>query len=60
MTNIISKCSICDQFFDSKKKLRDHKDKDHRITDLKIISIVLTENQTKQAAADSVKRRYQE
>jgi hypothetical protein len=36
MTSIISKCSICDQFFDSKKKLRDHKDKDHRITDLKI------------------------
>jgi transglutaminase/protease-like cytokinesis protein 3 len=59
MTSIISKCSICDQFFDSKKKLRDHKDKDHRITDLKMISIVLTENQTKQAAA-SVKRRYQE
>ena len=57
MTSIISKCSICDQFFDSKKKLRDHKD--HRITDLKMISIVLTENQTKQAAA-SVKRRYQE
>jgi hypothetical protein len=58
MTSIISKCSICDQFFDSKKKLRDHKDKDHRITDLKMISVLLTENQTKQATA--VKRRYQE
>lgn len=49
MTSIISKCSFCDQFFDFKKKLRDHKDKDHRITDLKMISIILTENQTKQA-----------
>jgi hypothetical protein len=48
MTSIISKCSFYDlQFFDSKKKLRDHKDKDHRITDLKMISIILTENQTK-------------
>ena len=49
---------LLDQLFDSKKKLRDHKDKDHRITDLKMISVLLTENQTKQATA-SVKRRYQ-
>lgn len=60
MTSIISKCSFCDQFFDFKKKLRDHKDKDHRITDLKMISIILTGNQKTKQAAASIKRRYQE
>jgi hypothetical protein len=30
--NTISKCHICGKFFDSKKKLKDHKDNDHRIS----------------------------
>jgi hypothetical protein len=58
MTSILSKCSICSRFFGSKKELRDHKDKDHRITDSKMMSVVLSEKTTKQAAA-SVKRHYQ-
>jgi hypothetical protein len=37
MTGIISRCIICGQFFDSKKGLREHKDKHHRIPGSKII-----------------------
>jgi hypothetical protein len=33
MTSIISRCSICGQFFNSIKELKNHKDKNHRITD---------------------------
>jgi uncharacterized C2H2 Zn-finger protein len=32
MTSIISRCSICGQFFNSIKELMNHKDKNHRIT----------------------------
>jgi hypothetical protein len=41
MANIISRCNICDDFFNSKRELRDHKDKNHRITDSKMKSKVL-------------------
>jgi hypothetical protein len=37
MTGIISRCMICGQFFDSKKELREHKDKHHRIPNSKIV-----------------------
>ena len=37
MTARISKCYICDQFFQTRKELREHKDKNHRITNEKII-----------------------
>jgi uncharacterized C2H2 Zn-finger protein len=33
----ISKCIMCGQFFDSKRKLKEHIDKNHRITDSKIV-----------------------
>ncbi|HJU33732.1 MAG TPA: C2H2-type zinc finger protein [Nitrososphaera sp.] len=33
MTRRFSKCEICGQFFDSKKELKNHKNKSHRITD---------------------------
>jgi hypothetical protein len=36
MTRIMSRCIICGQFFDSKKELREHKDKSHRITSTKL------------------------
>jgi hypothetical protein len=32
MTSIISRCSICGQFFNSIKELKNHKDRNHRIT----------------------------
>ena len=32
MANTLSKCHICGKFFDSKRKLKDHKDNDHRIS----------------------------
>ena len=32
MINKVSKCHMCSRFFDSKKKLKDHIDKSHRIT----------------------------
>ncbi len=57
MTIILSKCIICGQFFDSKKQLRAHKDKDHRITDSKmVVSPSIEEKTTKQHVA--VKRDY--
>ena len=30
--NTISKCHVCGKFFDSKKKLKDHKDNNRRIS----------------------------
>jgi hypothetical protein len=36
MTITISQCNICGQYFQSKKEARDHKDKNHRITNSKI------------------------
>jgi uncharacterized C2H2 Zn-finger protein len=36
MTGRISKCNICGEFFQFKKELREHKDKNHRITNEKI------------------------
>jgi uncharacterized C2H2 Zn-finger protein len=36
LTGTVSKCNICGQFFDSKKELKEHKDKSHRITDAKL------------------------
>jgi uncharacterized Zn finger protein len=33
----ISRCNICGQFLDSKKELRKHKDKNHRISVSKIM-----------------------
>jgi hypothetical protein len=35
MTTITSRCIICGKFFDSKKELKHHKDKNHRITKFK-------------------------
>ena len=37
MADKISRCNICGKFFNSKRKLKEHKDKDHRITDSKIM-----------------------
>jgi hypothetical protein len=39
MTNKISRCSICGQFLQSKKALKDHKDKNHRITNSEMMTI---------------------
>jgi hypothetical protein len=39
VTGNVSRCSVCGQLFDSKRKLKEHKDKDHRITDSKIIRL---------------------
>jgi hypothetical protein len=36
MTSKISICIICGLFFDSKKELKEHKDKHHRITNSKM------------------------
>ena len=41
MANIFSRCNICDDFFNSKTELKDHKDKNHRITDSKMKSKVI-------------------
>ena len=37
MTSRISRCHACSESFDSKRKLKEHIDKNHRITDSKII-----------------------
>jgi uncharacterized Zn finger protein len=36
MTNTISKCNSCGEFFNSKRELKKHKDKNHRITNSKM------------------------
>jgi hypothetical protein len=44
MPRIVSRCNICSLFFNSKRELRGHKDKDHRITDSKMrMSAVMAE-----------------
>ena len=48
MAGIISRCSICGEFFDSRKHLRKHIDRYHRITNSKF------------AAADFEKKRKKE
>ncbi len=59
MTGILSKCIICGKFFDPKKQLRTHKDKDHRITDSKMMSVLVPQKTTKQVIdTASVKTRY--
>jgi hypothetical protein len=37
VTGVISRCIACGQFFDSKKELKEHRDKNHRITDAKMV-----------------------
>lgn len=39
MANKISQCNICGKFFNSKRDLKEHIDKNHRITDEKIAVI---------------------
>jgi hypothetical protein len=41
MNGKISRCIICGKFFDSKRELKDHKDKDHRITDSKVEKLII-------------------
>jgi hypothetical protein len=36
MTPKISRCNSCGEFFNSKRELREHIDKNHRITDSKV------------------------
>ena len=59
MTGILSKCIICGKFFDSKKQLRTHRDKDHRITESKMMSVLVLQKTTEQDVdTASVKTRY--
>jgi len=37
MVGKVSKCQICKKFFDSKKDLKDHMDRDHRIMDSNMV-----------------------
>jgi hypothetical protein len=37
MPSRISRCNICHKFFNSKRELKAHKDKEHRITNHKIL-----------------------
>jgi hypothetical protein len=39
MTNTISRCNICGHFFNSKRELKEHKDKNHRITNSKLVGL---------------------
>jgi hypothetical protein len=51
MTKITSRCIICGKFFDSKKELKHHKDKNHRITNSRIMTRrIFQEIATKPAA----------
>jgi hypothetical protein len=49
MTYKISRCTICGQFFNSKRELKEHKDANHRITNSRMITI-MPEITTKPAA----------
>jgi hypothetical protein len=51
VTNKISRCNICGEFLNSKKELKRHKDKKHRIAAPKVIARI-----TKLAALSSPKK----
>jgi uncharacterized C2H2 Zn-finger protein len=51
MASKISKCNSCGKFFNSKRELKNHIDKNHRITNSKMAA-----GTTKQAALNSSKR----
>jgi ribosomal protein L32 len=42
MTNIVSKCNSCGEFFNSKTELKEHKDRNHRITNSKMAAGSIT------------------
>jgi predicted nucleic acid-binding protein len=42
MTYKISRCIICGKSFDSKKQLKHHKDRNHRIINSKIAEVVIS------------------
>lgn len=52
MTNKISRCNICGEFLNSKKELKRHRDKNHRITAPKTLAGI-----TKLAASSSAKKK---
>ncbi len=66
MPGKISRCNICGKFFDSKKELKKHKNKDHRITASKIVkgnpppNTGKTIKQAANATTAAVKGHYQE
>jgi uncharacterized C2H2 Zn-finger protein len=37
--NKISRCNICGKFFDSKRALKEHIDKNHRVTNSKMLGV---------------------
>jgi hypothetical protein len=39
MAKIISRCNSCGKFLDSKRELREHIDKNHRITNSKMMIV---------------------
>ena len=51
MASKISKCNSCGKFFNSKRELKNHIDKNHRITNSKMAA-----GTTKHAAFNSAKR----
>ena len=50
MTPKISRCNSCGEFFNSKRELREHIDKNHRITDSKV---AVAERTTKRVTLSS-------
>ncbi len=63
MASIISRCAICGQFFNSKIELKGHKDRNHRITNAKMMSVIVPEIITTKpavATATAANRHYQE
>jgi hypothetical protein len=56
----ISRCNICGQFLDSKKELRKHKDKDHRISNSKMLAtaVLIEESTTTTTTIPTVKESY--
>jgi hypothetical protein len=53
LTNKISRCNICGEFFDSKRELRLHKDKKHRISSSRMKAGI-----TELSASSSPKKNY--
>jgi hypothetical protein len=46
MASIISRCIMCGDFFDSRRQLREHIDRHHRITNSKMTAVAAARKKT--------------
>jgi hypothetical protein len=52
VAGIISRCFVCGDFFDSRRQLREHIDRHHRITNSKMAAVVAARKKEKRSVME--------